>query len=106
MMTPLICPRCADKLDEVANIHQMVWESYNFFISQASTGSYQNNPIQLDDNPTASSSKSSEQVPGSSSSSSRNRRNHAPSDSEDGDDEGEGTSEKKKSSLMRNGRRV
>lgn len=105
MLTPLICPRCADKLDEVANIHQMVWESYNFFISQASTGSYQNNPIQLDDNPTASSSKSSEQVPGSSSSSSRNRRNHAPSDSEDGDDEGEGTSEKK-SSLLRNGRRV
>lgn len=51
MLNHLICPRCADKLTEIAMIHQMVHDSNNFFKRQQQmpAGSSQNNRIQISD---------------------------------------------------------
>ena len=53
MLNHLICPRCADKLTEIAMIHQMVHESNNFFKrqqqQQMQAGSFQNNQIRMAD---------------------------------------------------------
>lgn len=54
MMNHLICPRCADKLTEVAMIHQMVYDSNSFFERQRNNlnnlpaGSSPNIPIIID----------------------------------------------------------